>query len=117
MTHPGWSKEEDDILREVYPRSAVGGTIEALEKAGHARTVGAVKMRAKLLGVRVDPNRKLKKQLKRKSDRRYGPGDRRTIINICLNDELDKDVIRALKSKGNRSQYIRDLVRRDMGRK
>ena len=116
MAYPAWTKDEDDILRNVYPNESVRGTIEALSKAGHTRTVGAVKMRANLLGVRVNPHRKLKKQIKR-SDRRYGSSDKRTLINICLNDELDEDVIRALRSKPNRSQYIRDLVRRDIGRR
>jgi hypothetical protein len=37
-------------------------------------------------------------------------------VTYMNTDELDKDVIRALRSKPNRSEYIRNLVRRDIRR-
>ena len=50
-----WSKDEDRILREVYPEHGTSETMKALRAAGYERSVGAIKMHAKLLGIRYAP--------------------------------------------------------------
>lgn len=56
-TYPTWSKEEDEVIRQFYPSRGAKGTSNELRSRNYVRTDGAVKERAKNLGVRR--NRKL----------------------------------------------------------
>lgn len=164
MAH-AWSKEEDEIIRAVYPTMGARATKQALASQHYLRTEGATKERAKNLGVRRDMStmtrrtenawtereldvlraayakggsRLAKRELDRigcdrtigainarahmlgiltpKGERRADKGGGENVIrNICLDVNLDGDVIEKLDSVRNRSHYVRELVRRDIG--
>lgn len=54
QTHPRWTREEDEAIRVFYPSRGAQGTVRELASMNYARTAGAVKERAKHLGVRRD---------------------------------------------------------------
>lgn len=95
-----WSGPELDVLRELYPTGGASAVRDELRRMGKDRTMGAINTRATMLGVKT---------------RRMERGGVKVIRNICLDTKLDGDVIERLDSVRNRSQYVRDLVRRDMG--
>ena len=53
MAH-AWSREEDEIVRELYPTMGAKMTAQALASKHYVRTVGATKERAKNLGIKRD---------------------------------------------------------------
>lgn len=52
--YPAWSEKEDTMIRQLYPSCGARLTTQALRAEHLIRTEGAVKERAKTLGVRRD---------------------------------------------------------------
>ena len=96
-----WTQAEIDILRKVYPIEGAKGVRKVLLSMGIDRTIASINVRASMCGVmRHRPN-----------------GGEKTIRNICLDTKLDVDIIDKLDSVRNRSQYVRELVSKDIGKK
>lgn len=49
-----WTEEEDEIILKHYPTRGAKNTVRILGGKGFQRTYGAVRMRAKFLGVRAE---------------------------------------------------------------
>jgi len=99
-----WSEEELAVLRETFPHGGPQAVMETLRELGYSRTSGAISTRAAMLGLRM-----------RNTKRRMTKGGDKVIRNICLDTTLDSEVIAKLDSVRNRSQYVRQLVARDIG--
>ena len=100
-----WSEMEIAILRETFPTEGAEGTAKRLSDMGYDRTVGSISSRASMLGVRFENTK-----------RRMQKGGEKVVRNICLDMKLDSDVIKRLDSVRNRSEYVRNLVRKDLAR-
>lgn len=99
-----WTDEQLRVLKDAYREGGARLAKTELEKIGCVRTIGAINTRAHMLGI-VTP----------KGERRVDRGGGKKLIrNICLDVNLDKDVIKKLDSVRNRSHYVRELVRRDI---
>lgn len=96
-----WEPEETEILKESYPSGGASLTRRRLADAGYDRTIGAINVRASLMGIKSE------------NPKRRGRGDTK-LMNICLDTELDSDVISMLDGQRNRSEYLRNLVRKDI---
>lgn len=99
-----WSDDEIDVLRATFPMGGAEGASKALSEIGCTRTIGAITTRAAMLGVRMTNTK-----------RRMDKGGDKKLLNICLDTKLDHDVIDKLQSQRNRSEYVRNLVRKDIG--
>jgi hypothetical protein len=99
-----WSDAELAVLRSVFPEEGAEGTQVALASIGCSRTTGAINTRATMLGLKM-----------RNTKRRMAKGGRKRLVNFVLDEVLDAELITHLDSKRNRSQYIRELVEKDMG--
>lgn len=99
-----WTDAEILILKTEFPVGGAEGVKAELARHGFDRTMGAITARASMLGVRMTNTK-----------RRMERGGDQKLVNICLDTELDKDVIEKLSSQRNRSEYIRSLVRKDIG--
>lgn len=99
-----WTDEEISVLRSEFPKGGAERVRTALEGMGYERTAGAISTRAAMLGVKMSNT---KRRMERSGDTK--------LVNICLDTELDSDVIDKLNSQRNRSEYLRNLVRRDIG--
>ena len=104
MTENAWTDREIEVLRRGYEQGGASGARAALLEMGSDRTIGAINTRAHMLGI-------LTPKGKRRADK---GGGEKVIRNICLDKELDGDVIRKLDSVHNRSHYVRELVKRDL---
>ena len=100
-----WTEAEVEIVRSTFPDEGPDGTARKLREMGYDRTEGSVSSRASMLGVRY-----------KNTKRRMAKGGDKVIRNICLDTSLDEDVIRMLDSVRNRSEYVRNLVRKDLAR-
>lgn len=99
-----WTKEELSVLKSAYPRGGAELVAKTLADMGYHRTVGAVNTRAAIVGVRrADTVRRMERKGKTR------------LVNICLDTELDADIIAKIDGQRNRSAYIRELVRGDIG--
>lgn len=98
-----WSDEELAVMREVFPHGGPNAVMKALLELGYSRTPGAISTRATMLGLKM-----------RNTKRRMTKGGDKVIRNICLDTELDSDVIDKLDSVRNRSDYVRRLVKKDI---
>lgn len=98
-----WTPEELDVIRASYPTGGAEVTKRYLDAMGHNRTIGAINTRAAMMGVKL-----------LNTKRRMTKGGEKVIRNICLDTQLDSDVIEKLDSVRNRSQYVRDLVKADI---
>lgn len=92
-----WEPREIEILAEVYPTQGARKTSEVLTREGYARTTGSVRVKAFALGIR--------------NNRRNGGESKQ--IGFCVDKELDVDVMERLEQVDNKSEYIRELIRRD----
>ena len=98
-----WTPQELDVIRASYPTGGAEMVKKYLDALGYTRTIGAINTRANMMGVKL-----------LKTKRRMTKGGDKVVRNICLDTELDVDVIRKLDSVSNRSQYVRDLVKADI---
>lgn len=98
-----WTDDEIAIVCECYPSLGAVGVQKVLWKNGYERTVAAITTRANMLHLKTTNTRR----------RMQKAGDTR-ILNICLDTELDADVIGHLEGQSNRSRYIRDLIRENL---
>lgn len=98
-----WTDNELAIMQAVYPAEGAEETQKALETIGSTRTLGAISTRASMMGLKLSNTK-----------RRMTKGGEKRIVNFVLDEVLDAELIAYLDGKDNRSQYIRELVRRDM---
>ena len=98
-----WSDEELSVMRREFPLGGAARVKDMLTGMGYDRTIGAINTRASMLGLK-----------KRNKVRRMERGGTKVQINLCMDSVLDNDVIEHLKTKRNRSMYVRDLIARDM---
>lgn len=98
-----WSDEELSVMRREFPLGGAARVKAMLSGMGYDRTIGAINTRASMLGLK-----------KRNKVRRMERGGRRVQINLCMDSVLDGEVIEHLRTKKNRSMYVRDLIARDM---
>lgn len=98
-----WTEEEIDVLKKEFPKGGAIRVSEVLDALGYTRTVGAINTRAAMLGIRM-----------KNTKRRMTKGGDKRIVNICLDTQLDRDVISRIEEQRNRSAYIRKLVKNDI---
>ena len=98
-----WTEPELAILKTYFPKGGTQLVMGELVKNGYHRTSGAIATRAAILGVRVENT---KRRMERSGETK--------LVNICLDTNIDSDVIDKLSRQRNRSEYIRELVRNDI---
>lgn len=99
-----WCDEEVEVVKTYYPLGGVAMTERELRRRGYERTRSAINARAQIVGARKEPVRRAEKA-----------GDVK-VMNFVLDTVLDREIIDKLGSQRNRSDYIRSLIRRDIGR-
>jgi hypothetical protein len=52
MTGYAYTKKEDDILREWYPKEGLPGAMVKLQLAGYSRTSNSIRRRVSILGLK-----------------------------------------------------------------
>lgn len=100
-----WSDEELAIITDEYPTGGSERVKKVLSRKGYDRTLGAITTRASMLGLKT-----------KNTKRRMTKGGDKVQINLCMDTVLDKEVIDKLDSQRNRSEYVRSLIRKDMGK-
>ncbi len=98
-----WTDEELAIIADEYPVGGSEHVKKVLGKKGYDRTLGAITTRASMLGLRT-----------KNTKRRMVKGGDKVQINLCMDTVLDREVIDKLNSQRNRSEYVRNLIRKDM---
>lgn len=93
-----WTAEEIETIRKYYPIEGATGTAARLRQMGYDRTEGSIRARAAKCEIR---------------QKRKRIGKNKT-INFCFDTVMDRELIAYLESKHNRSEYLRNLVRKDM---
>ena len=101
-----WTEEELDVIKSSFPLGGASMVKAQLDALGYSRTVGAINTRAAILGLRM-----------KNTKRRMTKGGKKVIVNLCMDEVLDSDIIEVLNGQRNRSQYVRELVKRDMAGK